>query len=90
MDDYRVVTGSEEETRREAGIVGYFWKYLGLQDAPRNRRMTRKYGGLWRSKKVQIVYGSIYQLIGEGKWAKTWLIIIKSEELLDYKELQSD
>ena len=59
-------------------------------------RMARQDGGTWRGTKVHIVYGSIYQLIGEGKWAKTRLIIKKwlqrvaSVEPLDCKELQSD
>ena len=58
--------------------------------------MSGKDGYRWRGTKVHIIYGYINQLIGDGKWDKTRLIIIKrlqrvaSEELLDYKEFQSD
>ena len=62
-----------------------------LQDAPSKRRMAGKNGYLWRGTKVQIIYGYIYHPIGEGKFAKTWLIIEKRfqrvtlEEPMDYK-----
>ena len=58
--------------------------------------MARKDGGPRRGTAVHIIDGSIYQLIGDGKWAKTRIIIIKwlqrvaSEESMNYKELQSD
>ena len=74
VDDSRVVTGSETEEDR---IVGLIWKYLGLQDSPRKRRMAGQYRGLWRGNNFHIIYGYIYQLIGEGGWAKTRIIILK-------------
>ena len=58
--------------------------------------MAGQDGGMWRGKKVHIIDGSVYQLIGEGKWSKTriiikkWLQRVAPEEPLDYKELQSD
>ena len=59
VDDSIVATGSEEEACRADQIVGSIWKYLGLQDAPWKRRISRKYGNPWRGKKVHIIYGSI-------------------------------
>ena len=58
--------------------------------------MYGKYGVPWRGMKVHIIDGSIYQLMGERKWAKTRLIIKKwlqrvaCGEPLDYTEFQSD
>ena len=75
VDNPRVAAGSEEEAWRASWIVGYICKYLGLKDAPRKRRMAGKYRGTWRGNKFHIIDGSIYQLIGEGKWVKIWLII---------------
>ena len=40
--------------------------------------MSGKDGCPWRVMKVHIRYGSIYQMIGEGKRAKTRLIIKKT------------
>ena len=86
-----MAVGSVEESWRSFRIVGYIWKYLGLHNALCKRRMTGQDGGPWRGTKVHVIYGSIYQLIGEVKWAKTWIIIKKwlqrvtLEEPLDYK-----
>ena len=58
--------------------------------------MAGQDGGPWIRTKVHIIYRYIYQMIGEGKWAKTRIIIKKwmqrvaLGELLDYKELQSN
>ena len=55
--------------------------------------MARKDGGPRRGKKVHIIDGSVYQLIGEEKLAKTritikkWLQRIAYGEPLDYKGL---
>ena len=37
-------------------------------------RMVGKDGGPWIGTKVYIIYGSIYELVGEGKWSKTSFI----------------
>ena len=57
--------------------MGFICKYLVLKDPPRNRSMAGKYGVLWEGMKVHIIYGSIYQLIVEGKWANARIIIEK-------------
>ena len=75
MYDSRVAAGSQENVRREARRVGSIWKYLGLKDPLRNRRTAGQDGYLWIGKKIHIIDGYIYQLIGEGKWAKDRLII---------------
>ena len=71
MDDSRVAAVSEKEAWRAYQRVGSIWKYLGLQGAPRKGRMDGQDGGPWRGTKFHIINGSIYQLIGEVKWAKT-------------------
>ena len=69
---------------------------MGLQYVPRKRGVAVQDEVLWRGKKVHIIYGSIYQLTRERKWAKNWPRIKKSlqrfasEEPLEYKEFQSD
>ena len=65
VDDSRGATGSAEEVWRADWRVGSIWKYLGLKDDPRKRRTVDQEGGLWRGTKVHIIYGYIYQLIGE-------------------------
>ena len=55
--------------------MGSVWKYLGLQYDPHNRRISGQDRGPWIGTKVHIIDGSIYQLIGEGTWAKNRLII---------------
>ena len=58
--------------------------------------MARKDRGPWREAKFHIIYGSICQITGEGKWAKTclitkkWLKSVTPEEPLNYKELKGD
>ena len=73
--DSIVAAGSEKVAWSSARIVGSIWKYLGLHDAPRKRRIDGQDVGPWRGRKVHIIHGSIYHLTGEGKRAKTWLII---------------
>ena len=75
LDDSGEAEGSAKEAWRAARRVGLIWQYLGLQYAPRKRRIDRQDGGLWRGEKFHIIYWSIYQLIGEGKWAKNRIII---------------
>ena len=66
---------------------------MGLQDAPRQRKMDGQDGSTWKGTKVYIIDGSIYQLIGEGIWVETriiikkWLQRVTSGEPLGYKEL---
>ena len=77
MDESIVAAGSVEEACRASQRVGYIWQYLDLQDALRKRRMAGQDGGPWIRTKVHIIYRYIYQMIGEGKWAKTRIIIKK-------------
>ena len=74
VDDSRVATVSVEEECRVERIVGFIWEYLYLQDSPHKSRMDGKYGYPWIETNVHIIVGSIYHLIGEGKWANTRLI----------------
>ena len=96
VDDFRVASGSAKEAWRASRRVGLIWQYLVLKDASRKRRVDRQDRGPWIGAKVRIIYGSIYQLRGEGKWAKTRIIIKKWLQRvalgapLDCKELQSD
>ena len=96
MDDYIVAAGSEKEACRSARRVGTIWKQLGLQYSPRKRSMAGQDVGSWIGTKVHIIYGSIYQLMGEEKWSKTRIIIKKwlqrviLGEPLDCKELKSN
>ena len=91
-----MAVGSTEEEWGASQRVGYICQYLGLQDVPQKRRMVGQDRGLRRGTKFHILDGSIYHMTGEGKWAKTRLIIKKwlqrvaLEEPLDYNELQSD
>ena len=75
-----MAAGSVEEACRASQRVGYIWQYLDLQDALRKRRMAGQDGGPWRGETVHIIYGSLYQPIGEGEWAKTRLIIKKNSK----------
>ena len=93
--DYSIVSaGPEKEPWREAQRVGSIWQYLGLQDAPRKRKMYRKGGGPWRGTKVHIIYGSI-SYANRDKMGKDaarnlkWMQRVASVEPLDCKELQS-
>ena len=71
-------------------------QYLGLQDDPKKRSMDGQDRGPWRGTKFHIIYGSVYQLMGERKWEKTriiikkWLQRVALGEPLDHKELKSD
>ena len=51
--------------------------------------MSRKDIVPWIGTKVDIIDGSIYQLIGERKWAKTRLIIKKLLQMVALRETWS-
>ena len=55
LDDSREAEGSAKEAWRAARRVGLIWQYLGLQYAPRKRRIDRQDGGLWRGEKFHII-----------------------------------
>ena len=57
--------------------MGSIFQYLLLLDVPHKRRMEGQDLGLWIGMKFYIIYGSVYQLIGEIKWANNWPIILK-------------
>ena len=67
--------GSAKEAWGAARRVGCICQYLVLQDAPRKRSIDGQYRGPGIGTNVHIIDASIYQTVGEGKWAKTQIII---------------
>jgi hypothetical protein len=86
VDDLRSSGASEELCKQATKRIASVVNYLGMQDAPRKRRIPSKNPGAWAGSLVSTDETGVHSSISEERWAKTKSIFKALEEELEKEE----
>jgi hypothetical protein len=97
VDDLRSSGASKDLCKQATKRIASVVNYLGMQDAPRKRRIPSKTPGAWAGSLVSTDDAGVHATVSEERWAKTRAIFQSLEEELEnetpafsHKQLLSD
>jgi hypothetical protein len=86
IDDIRTCGQSDEHCWEVSHKVASHCGYLGIQDAPRKRRVPSKSPGTWAGSSVVITQEGVAVTVSQEKWDKMKTMVRKWKGRVDEKE----